>query len=463
MAARAPQPRGAHHEEETSMTVTRGNGWTFPAASRRLAGLAAGVALACGLAGPTDVQAQDGGTLKVGIVGFYTGAAAGPFGIPSRNAAELVIEAINAGKLPAPYNTAGIGGLKIDPVYIDEAGGTAKQVTEYRNAVQRQGVEAFVGYISSGSCLGIAPVAEELKTFTIFFDCGTPRIFEDGSYEYVFRTASTATMDSVGAARYVTAKFGGTKSYQGINQNYAWGQDSWRDFELAMKALMPQAKSQESLFPKLFAGQYGAEISSLSVKRPDILHTSLWGGDLETFVLQSSARALNRQVKMILTTGETTMFRLNAKLPDGIILGARGPYGVLARDTELNTWLRATYQDRFTTPPTYPSYQMAQALLGLKVAFDKAAKGTGGAKPTSEQAGAALKGAEYEAFGTTVKMVLGNGHQAITETAYGMSKFDNGVPTITDIVYFPAECVNPPAGVKSVEWIQGGMQGAKCN
>lgn len=431
-------------------------------ARRTLTGLAAGVALAASAGMATSAAAQDAASLKVGIVGFFTGAAAGPFGIPSRNAAELVIEAINAGKLPAPYDSKGVGGLMIDPVYIDEAGGTAKQVTEYRNAVQRQGVEAFVGYISSGSCLGIAPVAEELETFTIFFDCGTPRIFEDGKYEYVFRTASTATMDSVGAARYVAAKFPDVKKYQGINQNYAWGQDSWRDYELAMKALTPSAESQGSLFPKLFAGQYGAEISSLSVKRPDVLHTSLWGGDLETFVLQSSARALNRQVKMILTTGETTMFRLGAKLPDGIILGARGPYGVLARDTELNSWLRSTYQDRFTTPPTYPSYQMAQALLGLKVAFDKAAMGTGGSKPTSEQAGAALEGAQFEAFGTTVKMALGDGHQAITETAYGMSKFDNGVPSITDVMYFPAECVNPPAGVKSVEWIEGGMQGAKC-
>jgi branched-chain amino acid transport system substrate-binding protein len=430
---------------------------------RPLTGIAIAAALSIGLVGASSVQAQDK-TLKVGIVSFNTGAAAGPFGIPSRNAAELVIEAINAGKLPAPYASAGVGGLKIEPVYIDESGGTAKQVTEYRNAVQRQGVEAFVGFISSGSCLAIAPVAEELKTFTIFFDCGTPRIFEDGSYKYVFRTASTATMDSVGAARYVMAKFGDSKAYQGINPNYAWGQDSWRDFDLAMKALMPAVKGNGSLFPKLFAGQYGAEISSLSVKRPDILHSSLWGGDLESFVLQSSARALNRQSKMILTTGETTMFRLGVKLPDGIIIGARGPYGVLARDSELNTWLRATYKDRYNAPPTYPSYQMAQALLGLKVAMDKAASSTGGNKPTSAQAGAALEGATFEAFGTTVNMALANGHQAITETAYGMSKFDKatGTATITDILRFPAECVNPPANVKSVDWIQGGMQGAKC-
>ncbi len=41
--------------------------------------------------------------VKLGFVTFMTGPAAAPFGIPDRNAAELLIDALNAGKLPAPY------------------------------------------------------------------------------------------------------------------------------------------------------------------------------------------------------------------------------------------------------------------------------------------------------------------------------------------------------------------------
>ena len=47
-----------------------------------------------------------------------------------------------------------------------------------------------------------------------------------------------------------------------INQNYAWGQDSWNDFEAAMKVLKPDVKTTSQM-PKLLAGQYGAEISAL--------------------------------------------------------------------------------------------------------------------------------------------------------------------------------------------------------
>ena len=88
--------------------------------------------------------------VKLGIVSFLSGPAASPFGIPGRNGAEIVIEALNAGKAPAPYNTVGLGGAKIEAKYVDEAGSTAQVVTEFRNLVQRDQVDAVVGYISLG-------------------------------------------------------------------------------------------------------------------------------------------------------------------------------------------------------------------------------------------------------------------------------------------------------------------------
>ena len=48
--------------------------------------------------------------MKLGIVSFLTGPAAAPFGIPGRNGAEILIEELNAGKAPAPFNKVGLGG-----------------------------------------------------------------------------------------------------------------------------------------------------------------------------------------------------------------------------------------------------------------------------------------------------------------------------------------------------------------
>ena len=66
------------------------------------------------------------------------------------------------------------------------------------------------------------------------------------------------------------------------------------------------------------------------------------------------------------------MYRLGNKIPDGTVLGGKGTVGVFAPDTELNRWFQKVYSDRYDVPPTYPTYQMAQAILGVKAAYEKA-------------------------------------------------------------------------------------------
>ena len=102
-------------------------------AKPRLAALASCLLLAAVTTG--SASAKD--TIKVGVVTFLSGPAAGPFGVPGKNGAELVIDAINAGTLPAPHNSKGFGGATLEPLFIDESGGGAKQVAEYRNLVEK--------------------------------------------------------------------------------------------------------------------------------------------------------------------------------------------------------------------------------------------------------------------------------------------------------------------------------------
>src|SRR3974390_1672354 len=230
-------------------------------------------------------------------------------------------------------------------------------------------------------------------------------------------------MDNVAAARYVLAKKKDLTSYSGINQNYAWGQDSWRDFVGAMKALAPTVEVDKVLFPKLFAGEYGAEVSTLLTSKSQALHTSFYDGDLEAFVYQEQTRGLDKRMTVIMTTGEAAIWRLRDKLPDGTIIGGRRANGPPGADTAGKKWVPKIYTDRYNIPPTYPAYQMAQSLLGLKLAYEKAAKV--GVKPTADEVAAAFQGIEFEGPAGHVKMALGDGHPGITEKAHGIYRFNN--------------------------------------
>ena len=429
--------------------------WARPFALCALAASSALAALAA--------QAQE--SYKVGIVSFLSGQAAESFGVPAVNGAKVLIEAFNKGEAPAPYNKTGFGGMKIEPVYVDENGGATKQVQELRNLYDRENVDAVVGYVGSSDCLAVAPVAEEMKKFLILYDCGTPRIFEDGKYNYVFRTASHAAMDNVSLTRYRKARTIKADSFNMINQDYAWGQDSRKDFMLSMEKLYPGAKPGEDLLPKFGAGQYGTEISALMAKPADVTHSSLWGGDLQAFILQAGPRGLFKRTQMVFSAADHVLPGLGDKMPDGVILGARGAYGQMAPKSALNDWWWGIYQNAYNVYPVQAPYRMAQALLGLKLAVEKAMAANGGKKPTHEQLAAALRNMEWDSPAGKIRMALGGGHQAVQDTAIGKTRYDAAkkMVVLEDIQRFPADCVNPPPNMKTEEWIKAGFPGAKCN
>ena len=414
----------------------------------------------------TAAAAEGDTTFKLGVVTFLSGQAAESFGKPAWDGAKTLIDALNAGAVPAPYDQKGFGGLTIEPVLIDENGGATKQVEELRNAFERDHVDAVIGYVSSGDCLAVAPAGEELKKLLVLYDCGTPRIFEENKFHYVFRTAAHGAMDNVAMARYLKKTGLAVNDIGAINQDYAWGRDSWRDFSGSMAQLEPQAKAAVELWPKFGAGQYGTEISTLLQDHPSLVYSSLWGGDLQAFVLQAVPRGLFKDREIILSASDHVLQPLGSRMPDGVIIGARGANGQFAEKSVINDWFVAAFAKAHPgVNPVQPQYRAVQGLLGLKTAVEKAMAANGGNKPSSDEMAAAFTGLEWDAPSGHIKMALGDGHQAIQSNAVGRTKWDVEAKMVrlVDIERFAAECVNPPPGVKSADWIAEGFPGAKCD
>ncbi|MFG1229989.1 ABC transporter substrate-binding protein [Xanthobacter wiegelii] len=430
----------------------------------RIRQLIAVSALGALAAAPFSTSARAEETFRVGLVTFLSGAAAESFGVPAMNAFKVLVKAFNDGTAPAPYAKKGFGGLKIEAVQLDENGGATKQVQELRALVDREKVDAVVGYIGSSDCLAVAPVAEELKTVVIMSDCGTPRIFEDANYDYVFRAAGISAIDNAGLVRYLESQKKKYKSYSLINQDYAYGQDAKKDFVTAFSHAFPEAKLQGDLLPKFGAGQYGTEISALLRDGSDLVYSSFWGGDLQAFILQAEPRGLFRRSQVAFLSADHVVEALGDKMPDGVIVGARGVYGLMGPKSELNQWFWKSYSDLGKGYPTQPAYRSAQALMLLKAGVEKAMAANGGKKPTQEELAKALTGMEWDTPGGVLKLALGNGHQAIQPLAFGRTKLDPATKQVklVDVEVFKSECVNPPANMKAADWLAAGFPG-KCD
>ena len=188
------------------------------------------------------------------------------------------------------------------------------------------------------------------------------------------------------------------------------------------------------------------------------MHSSFWGGDLEALILQGAPRNLFKNATVILTAGETATHRQAGQLPDGTIIGARGPNGVFAPDNPHNTWFRHSFEAKYKAAPSYPAYHMIQTLLAAKAAYEKAQGGDAAKVPSGDEVAKALTGLTFEGPSGPVKMNLGKGHQATQEVVYGTAKTESGKLTIVDVRRYPAEKVNPPEGVKAEDWIKKGLK-----
>jgi branched-chain amino acid transport system substrate-binding protein len=393
-------------------------------------------------------QAAKPAELKLGITTFMSGPAS-VFGVPAKAAAEQWIEDFNA--------AGGINGVKLAPVFIDEGLGGEKMLSEYRRVAQESGDKVMLASISSGNCNVVAPVAEDLKVLNVMWDCGTEKILEDKRYKYVFRTQANAVTEMVATVVYLLRVKPDFKTIAVVNQDYAWGRDSWEIFRNTLLALKPDVKIVAELFPKFGAPDYSTEITRLQALKPDVILSTSWGGDLDTLVRQAGQRGLTKSSTFVLPLAESSLERLGTALPEGVIVGARGDHYFLHPEFKDDPKFKA-FIDKFRTKtksyPIYPVYHMVQALQGVADAYAKAIKANKGQWPSTEQVADAMRGLEFR--GLTRPVRIREDGQGLEDQLLGITKKDAAYPfmILDQVMLIPADLVTTPVGQKSPEWVK---------
>lgn len=410
--------------------------------------LAAVSLLAAAVAGPALAQDKPK-EIKIGITTFLSGPAA-VFGEPGKAAAEMIAESIN--------KKGGIGGVPVALSFIDEGAGGEALVSNYRRLVQDEKVDATFASISSGSCNQLVPLAEDLKIMNFMWDCGAASILEAKKYRYSFRTQANATPEMLAVLVYLLKTKPNFKTIAVVNQDYAWGRESWEIFSTALKQMKPDVQVVAELFPKFGAPDYSTEVSRLMALRPDVVFTTSWGGDLDTLVRQAGQRGLLQQSTFILAIGESSIQRLGKDLPEGLIIGARGDHWFLHPEMKGNAEFKA-FNDAFKAKtgrwPIYPVYHMMQAFSALQGAYDKAIKANGGKWPAREQVIDAAGNLEFKGYGRPIKL-RAEDNQGLEAQLVGVSKKADGFDhmVLDNMMIFDAAKITTPAGQKSVDWLK---------
>ena len=386
--------------------------------------------------------------LKIGMTTFLSGPAA-VFGVPGKAAAELAVDEINA--------AGGISGVKLKLEIVDEGIGADKLLSEYRRVVQEDGVKVMLASISSGNCNALAPVAEDLKVLNVMWDCGTEKVLENKRYKYVVRTQANATSEMVASVLFLLRTKPNFKTIAVINQDYAWGRDSWEIFLSTLRAFKPDVQVVAELFPKFGSTDFSSEISRLQALSPDVILSTSWGGELDTLIRQSAQRGLIKTSTWVLPLAESSLERVGKSMPDGVIVGMRGDHYFLHPEYKDNAKHKAfieKYRAKTNQYPIYSAYHAAAALQAVADAYNAALKANSGNWPSTEQVADAMRKLKFQAL--TRPVTMREDGQGLEDQMLGLTKMTTAYPfpVIEGLTIYPGEMVQNPVGTKSPDWVK---------
>jgi branched-chain amino acid transport system substrate-binding protein len=410
--------------------------------------LTAGMALALALgAMPGYAKTAKPKSLTIAIVTFFSGSGA-VVGGPTVASAKLSIAAIN--------KAGGIDGVPLEPRFIDESGGSTKQVAEFRSLAGQ--AAAVLGYASSADCLAVEPVAEQLHVLTLFSDCDGAALYKGASYRWVFHTIPADAANAVASAMYVAKMYPQLKTVAGINPDYAFGRDEWKYFTQALQKLRPDIKLDSSLFPALFSGDYTSDLSRLQGEQPSAILSSTWGGDVVALIQQAVAQGSFAQSQFVLPAGTEGGTQALKAVPNNVVFGAE--HGYLLHPGKIGTpaiaSFVAAYHARTHAYPVSPyPFTIQRAIYTLVAGYQAAIKANGGNWPSSSQVAQAL-------VGVHVTTMLGSftirpDHVAAVPEMVGVSVHSKSYSfaVFNKIVVFPPSMIMPPPGQSEESWIAG--------
>ena len=414
---------------------------------------AAGIAGAGAVAGPPLLRAAEPAKGKIPDTPFKTGhltflsGPAAVLGEPSLKGHMLAAEEINA-------QGGFLGKRKIETIKADEAAGTDANVKELRRMKLAENIDLFTGVISSGNSPALGPVCEELNLLSIFTDGCTDFLFDKAvpNPKYLFRITNIQSADGITAAIGAAQAWPNVRKIAHLHPDYSYGRNAAEHFTLAIERLLPGTQTVSENWPALGTSDFTAHITKVLSSEPDLLFTSVWGGDYVAFYKQALRYGLFDKMKVATTLAlGVAPHAIGKDPPEGVLAGVHANYHFTYPGGDrwpINKAFVERYYKHWNEYPNFQSEGAYTALYMLKTAIERANKLTGG-WPEDEAIIGQLEGLGFDAPSGYLYIRPDN-HQGYKDTVTGFSKNLQNYPfPVWDpdrIITIPVRNITAPPG-----------------
>ena len=317
---------------------------------------AAAVAAAVSTAAISPVFAAD--SLKMGFVFSRTGGAAA-YGATQKEGADLAVQQINA---------AAGSGLKIVPVFEDDASVPQQGTNVYNKLINGDKVAVIIGPTLSNTAKITNPIAQQTGVAVLGVSNTAGGITEIG--DYIFRNSLTEAVVIPNTIKVAKQKLGLKKVVLFFGNDDAFTKSGADVFRSVLKAEGIQILSEQT-FAK-GDRDFSPQLTQIKAQNPDAIVCSALVEEASGIVNQARQLGIPKTVRIIGGNGfnSPALIKNAGEASEGVIVGAAWN---ISSTNPLNLKFVEDYTKKYNRPPDQFA---AQAFAGVQIAY-QAAKNAG--------------------------------------------------------------------------------------
>lgn len=231
--------------------------------------------------------------LKLGCIYPLTGGMVG-YGLPAKAAMEYACEKMNA--------KGGIMGRKLVPIFRDEQMNPEATVRALKDLVLNEGCQQVGGCLSSNDGLAASLAVRDMKGKALWatYTAATILITEEKGHRYQIRPQRNTVAYARASASAATKKWGkDIKRIYCINPDFAYGHDMHDECVRYWEKNLPHAKIVGEAWPPFGLTDFTSYITAILAAKPDLIQSTLYGGDATIFIKQAAAYGLLQMAKFL--------------------------------------------------------------------------------------------------------------------------------------------------------------------
>jgi branched-chain amino acid transport system substrate-binding protein len=297
-------------------------------------------------------------TIKMGFVFSMTGGAAA-YGATQKEGAELAVEQINA---------AAGGGLKIAPVFEDDASVPQQGTNVYNKLINGDKVAVVIGPTLSNTAKITNPIAQQIGVPVLGVSNTAGGITEIG--DYIFRDSLTEAVVIPYTIKVAKEKLGLKKVVLFYGNDDAFTKSGADVFRKVL-----QAEGIQILGEQTFAKgdrDFSPQLTQIKSQNPDAIVCSALVEEASGIVSQARQLGIPKTVRIIGGNGfnSPALIKNAGEASEGVIVGAAWN---ISSTNPLNVKFVDDYTKKYNRPPDQFA---AQAFAGVHIAY-QAAKAAG--------------------------------------------------------------------------------------